>query len=220
MAIAQASCDRWLRIVQWCAAHHGGGRSQSVFITDDMIKHPGYLGITSRGVILIHADWPAYAIEHGIGYSLLSLGQFPPGSCFTLLDDIDQCFLFVLGEAPARGAAFAEQRFHVAVWHEDVRALADAGYLVGGGVVPYAEWARRQINELQGLLWQRADGSLAPVPLPNLEDDEDFPPLASRNQRPDQPYCRRAIRARESPPVGAGPDRGSVDETGTTCPLG
>jgi hypothetical protein len=28
----------------------------------DLDKHPGYLGLTSKGVILIHADWPAMAV--------------------------------------------------------------------------------------------------------------------------------------------------------------
>lgn len=27
--------------------------------------HPGYFGMTSRGVIAIHADWPMYPFEHG-----------------------------------------------------------------------------------------------------------------------------------------------------------
>jgi hypothetical protein len=136
-------------------------------------NHPGYLGWTSQGVLLIHADWPAYATEHGVGYSLLSLGQFPQGSMFTLLDDIDQCFLFVWGAVASRAEGIADHRFHVALWHDDVRALADAGYLAGGSVIPYAEWARRRIKELQGLVWERPDGTLAPVPLPDLEDDED-----------------------------------------------
>jgi hypothetical protein len=38
--------------------------------------HPGYLGLTSEGVIAIHADWPIYPIEHGLGATVTSLGAF------------------------------------------------------------------------------------------------------------------------------------------------
>ena len=38
--------------------------------------HPGYLGLTSKGVILIHYDWPIYPLEHGWENALMSFGNF------------------------------------------------------------------------------------------------------------------------------------------------
>jgi hypothetical protein len=133
--------------------------------------HPGFLGWTSRGVIAIHADWPAYAVEHGPGYAVLQLGQFPSGTRFTLLDDIDQCFLLLVG--PVTGDLYADNRFHVALWHEDVRELLDLGYVSGASQISRREWAKIQATELAGLHYELADGTLVPVAPPNHDDFED-----------------------------------------------
>jgi len=132
--------------------------------------HPGYLGWTSNGVIAIHADWPAYAVEHGLGYSLLSLGQFPPGTKFSLIDDVDRCFLFVEGEPVSESGPLPESRFYVALWHEDVKELAKSGFIFGAENVPYAEWAKRRAAELVGMYWQHPDGTIRQVPLPDPDD--------------------------------------------------
>src|ERR1700730_2941949 len=64
--------------------------------------HPGYLGLTSDGAVLIHADWPTYAVTHGWELALIAFGRFPPNTVFVALDagvdDIDQCFLFFVGD--------------------------------------------------------------------------------------------------------------------------
>jgi hypothetical protein len=63
--------------------------------------HPGYFGITSRGVIAVHADWPMYPFEHGWAEALLALGSLPSATRFFQIDNIDKCFLFVAEEVPA-----------------------------------------------------------------------------------------------------------------------
>ena len=68
----------------------------------ELSKHPGFLGFTSQGVILIHADWPMYPEEHGSDLALLWLTAFPRGTSFPRIDDIDRCtrqasILHVLG---------------------------------------------------------------------------------------------------------------------------
>jgi hypothetical protein len=141
-----------------------------------LVQHPGYLGSTSQGVIHIHADWPAYATEHGVGYALMSLGQFPFGTKFTLLDDIDQCFLFLAGDNRSRkGDAYADSNFHLSLWHEDVSSLVNSTYAVGASHIPYNQWAKRRATELKAFVWKQPDGTLTPVPLPELEEDDDFP---------------------------------------------
>jgi len=47
--------------------------------------HPGYLGFTSAGVVLLHADWPVYPVEHRWLVALASLGSFPDGTAFSPL---------------------------------------------------------------------------------------------------------------------------------------
>lgn len=138
-----------------------------------LFDYPGYLDWTSRGVLLINADWPAYAVEHGSEYALVRLGQFPQATKFSLLSDIDQCFLFIVGDKPKKGDPYSESNFHVALWHEDVGELVARGYATGASVIPYREWAKRRAAELAGLYWERPDGTLAPVPVPDPDEFED-----------------------------------------------
>ena len=49
--------------------------------TPGLAGHPGYLGMTSRGVIAIHADWPMYQLDHGVMSVLESLGSYPAPRC-------------------------------------------------------------------------------------------------------------------------------------------
>jgi hypothetical protein len=150
-------------------------------------NHPGYLGWTSEGVIAIHADWPAYAIEHGWRYALMTLGQFPPETVFRGIDDIDECFLFFVGNPDNVEDEFDERHFHVALWHRDAFELFDRGYVSGASGMTPRQWAERRATELAelmaGLTWQQPNGSDAPVPTPtaeDFEDDEAFGGLISR----------------------------------------
>ena len=61
-----------------------------------LTDHPGFLGLTSRGVIEIHhGDWPVYPEEHGSDLALLWLTAFPEGTAFKRVDDIDRSILFL-----------------------------------------------------------------------------------------------------------------------------
>ena len=78
--------------------------------------HPGFFGITSEGVIAIHADWPMYPEEHGADLALLWLTAFPQGTPFKRIDDIDRCNLFLADvKCSNRADPFDERNFHVAV---------------------------------------------------------------------------------------------------------
>lgn len=93
--------------------------------------HPGYLGLTSAGVLAIHADWPAYATQHGWISALTSLCMFPAGTAFRPLDDIDRCVLLLAQGVSTNDDPFSETNFHVALWHDDALDLARRGLLRG-----------------------------------------------------------------------------------------
>ena len=86
-------------------------------------EHPGYFGVTSQGVIAIHADWPMYPFEHGWKEALLAFGSLPRGTSFFQIDDIDQCLLFVAGVTPPKQDPYDSRFSHVAAWHEDLVQL-------------------------------------------------------------------------------------------------
>ena len=142
--------------------------------------HPGFLGFTSEGVIAIHADWPAYPVEHGWEIALEYLGQFPRRSVLYQLDDIDQCFLLVFGEPKSSKDPFAAKNLHIAIWRDDMRALADRGLVTGVYDIPLEEWVSERRRELSGMFWKAPDGQYHQVPLPTLDDfgeDEESPVL-------------------------------------------
>jgi hypothetical protein len=92
---------------------------------------PGYLGFTSKGIIAIHADWPAYPEEHGWQIPLMWFSIFPPRTKFVAVDDIDRCVLFLADLKNNRPDQFNEKNFHVAVWHEDLLELQAKGLVRG-----------------------------------------------------------------------------------------
>ena len=92
----------------------------------------GYLGYFHRGayVIAIHADWPTYP-GPGPMHTLYDMGQLPHGTEFSLIDDIDQCCLFVASGRPSQVDEWSEEAFHVAAWHSDLADLAN-DWLIDG----------------------------------------------------------------------------------------
>lgn len=137
-------------------------------------EHPGYLGWTSEGVIAIHADWPTYPSEHGADVALISLGQFPPGTVFRQVDDIDQCFLFLAGNPLRPENLFDEHNFHVAAWRKDMVDLYRSGQVSGATEITLADWIDRRCKELDGLVYLTEDGTAIPIPKPDPADfDED-----------------------------------------------
>ena len=144
--------------------------------------HPGYLGITSRGVIAIQADWPMYPEEHSADLALLWLTAFPQGTPFKPIDDIDCCNLFLADvKYSNRADPFDERNLHVAVWHEDLLQLRDAGFVEGVSPVSERRWRELERAALpQGPLYIKLkDGTFKEVELPSLdeytEDDASWP---------------------------------------------
>jgi hypothetical protein len=72
----------------------------------------------------IHADWPAYPGQ-GTGDALYDLCQFPHGTTFRSIDDIDRCVLFVASDQAPHADVWSKNAFHIAVWHSDLIELAD-----------------------------------------------------------------------------------------------
>jgi len=92
----------------------------------------GFFGITSQGVIAIHADWPIYPEEHGVELALLWLTAFPQETRFKPIDDIDRCILLMADMKGSNKAdTFDKRNLHVAVWHEDLLDLQERGFING-----------------------------------------------------------------------------------------
>ncbi|MFC1918839.1 hypothetical protein ACFLWW_02555 [Chloroflexota bacterium] len=107
----------------------------------ELDKHPGYLGFTSQGVLLIHADWPIYPEEHGSDLALVWLTAFPPRTIFKMIDDIDRCNLFLACiENTKEDKPFDPKNFHVAIWHNDLLFLQDQGYIDGVSAITERKW--------------------------------------------------------------------------------
>jgi hypothetical protein len=66
-------------------------------------------------------------------HALYDMGQLPHGTEFSLIDDIDQCCLFVASGRPSQVDEWSEEAFHVAAWHSDLADLAD-DWLIDGVV--------------------------------------------------------------------------------------
>jgi hypothetical protein len=142
--------------------------------------HPGFFGMTSQGVIAIHADWPMYPEEHGPELALLWLSAFPRRTAFKCVDDIDQCCLLL---ADVRGSShedpFAEKNFRVAIWHEDLISLYKQGFIQGvEGTLTEREWQEQWRSTLPPgpYFFKRTDGTMQEFTLPRTSDyDDDFP---------------------------------------------
>ena len=136
--------------------------------------HPGYFGITSRGVIAIHADWPMYPFEHGWEEALLAFGSLPTATRFHRIDDIDKCFLFVAGSVPPKQDPFDQRFSHVAAWHEDMVELIEKSYVDGIELVTEYDAALSYWEKHKDLYFERAPGEYVPLNLPKPERDDDF----------------------------------------------
>lgn len=140
----------------------------------DLSKEPGYLGLTNRGVIAIHADWPAYAVAHGSTYSLLTLGQFPIGTRFTKLDEIDACVLFLVQVKPTSKDPYDKSQLHVALWREDLGDLIDAGHVAGGARISNHEWVSQWKAKYEGAYYEDSKGNKHFIDVPDAEDLDDM----------------------------------------------
>lgn len=98
-------------------------------LAHNFLSHPGFMW-TPAGFDLLHADWPAYPLGHGLRPALQSLGEFPVGTRFYQLDKIDQSTLFIVGRKPVKDA-FAPHFLHLAVWDADIRECSRRGFVDG-----------------------------------------------------------------------------------------
>jgi hypothetical protein len=116
----------------------------------------------------IHADWPAYPVGHGADVALETLGCFPEGTHFRAIDNIDRCTLFLAQEYIDRHHAddrYSDHHHHVAIWHEDLRALRDAEWASGFCADPLPKDTKEY--------WYEVGGVLRPVPSRELDPEEE-----------------------------------------------
>lgn len=92
-------------------------------------KFPGFLGY--GGIIAIHANWPMYPPGIGWKIALKTIGNFPKGTIFYEIDDIDRCKLLINQEPNKLSDPFDNNHYHIAVWHEDLIELKDKGFIDG-----------------------------------------------------------------------------------------
>jgi len=148
----------------------------------DITRFPGYLGFTSRGVLAIHADWPIYPAEHGWEIALLAFGNFPKGTTFKQIDDIDRCLLFFANSPHYTNITdFTNKKyFHIAVWHEDLIELSEKGYVTGVKRLTEYEWECRKYEQLPKGAFYECKGEKhyierPPIPMDYDEEYEDYP---------------------------------------------
>jgi hypothetical protein len=84
--------------------------------------HPGFMW-TESGFEILHADWPAYPIAHGLRAALYTFGDYPTSTRFFSVDNIDACTLFSVNRKLQTSARNPEHLW-VAVWDDDLRELS------------------------------------------------------------------------------------------------
>ncbi|MFI0785131.1 hypothetical protein ACH4Q6_05965 [Streptomyces lydicus] len=158
----------------------------------DLSDHPGWFGWgygDGRGgfILGIHADWPAYPCSPGGMHGLFDLAQFPEGTRFEPMDDIDRCVLFNAYNYdpkkphPPRDP-WSRDAFQVAIWHEDLLRLRKEGLISGVTPISHREWELRRRIEMgwkQGVRYFTKDdqGNSREISLPSLPEppvEEDF----------------------------------------------
>jgi len=81
--------------------------------------HPGFMW-TESGFEVLHVDWPAYPIAHGLRAALYTLADYPTSTRFFAVDNIDACTLLSVNRKLQTNARNPEHLW-VAVWDEDLR---------------------------------------------------------------------------------------------------
>jgi len=109
---------------------------ESAFVADAVrdlatafAHHPGFMW-TESGFEVIHADWPAYPIAHGVRAALYTLADYPPSTKFYSVDNIDACTLFSVNRELQTSARNPEHLW-AAVWDDDLRELSRSGLVDG-----------------------------------------------------------------------------------------
>lgn len=94
-----------------------------------LINFPGFLGY--GGIIAIHADWPNYPTGIGWELALKTLGNFPEGTNFYEIDDIDRCKLLINQHPENLEDCYDDKFYHSAIWHTDLIELKKQDFIEG-----------------------------------------------------------------------------------------
>lgn len=92
-------------------------------------KFPGLLGYGE--IFAIHADWPNYPSGIGWEIALKTLGNFPEGTKFYEIDDIDRCKLLINLNPKKLNDNYDEKHYHSAIWHTDLIELLKRELITG-----------------------------------------------------------------------------------------
>ena len=85
--------------------------------------------------------------------------QFPHGTVFSPIDDIDQCVLFVASGQLPHVDIWSENAFHIAAWHSDLIGLADEKLIDGIVAATEIEWRKAKREELRADLRRQIEGA-------------------------------------------------------------
>jgi hypothetical protein len=118
-------------------------------------RFPGFLGY--GGIIAIHADWPIYPTGLGWEIALKTLGNFPVGTNFYEIDDIDRCKLLLNKVPSAENDPFDDINFHISLWHEDLIELKQMGFIKGVEEKSDTEFKTIKFEELKNKLGSEED---------------------------------------------------------------
>ena len=128
----------------------------------------------------LHARWPYYPSPPGDLNALLDLCQYPRGTVFLAVDDIDRVLLLLAERYRVHRDDYHDDNFYAAAWHEDLRGLQDDGLVTG------LEWGREE--DWRWARWRKVvsglppgaqifsrlpDGTLVPIPPPPEPDGDD-----------------------------------------------
>lgn len=166
-------------------------------------KEPGYLGYATGAsfIVAIHTDWPAYPSPPGRFPALFDICQFPRGTRFCCLDEIDRCMLLVAEQYISKRGAWDEWSYKIALWVDDLLDLQAHGLITGVVPLTEREWEKRRRDEwraelraetesgqdaafdpIDHLYTELPDGTWKKLQLPPLpeEDEDDWLPCFVR----------------------------------------
>ncbi|MEO9871178.1 hypothetical protein [Ekhidna sp.] len=138
---------------------------------------PGLLHYTENnlpGMMAIHADWPIYPPGMGWKLALTTMANFPNGTSFYQIDDIDKCILFVDSDPGNLTDVYDYKNYHLAMWHEDLIELQEMSLIEGVRAISDFEFSMIKFKEIEKVFGPHnkydRDGNLL-LPLKNTEGE-------------------------------------------------
>lgn len=122
----------------------------------DFSKLPGGMVYKNGGFEAIHADWPIYPKGHGWDVALLNFANFPRGTIYYEIDDIDRCILFLNIDPAKVKNPFDSKFYHIAIWHEDLIELKEKGFIDGVFQINEYEFQLNQFKKIKKVLGKNA----------------------------------------------------------------